>query len=601
MTTQHSSNLLTQPNIMIVDDNKNNRFAFESILEELDCQLFEAASGEAALELIIEHEFALVLLDVQMPQMDGFEVAKLLKKNKHTAKTAIIFVTAINKEQQYVRRGLEVGAIDYIFKPVDPVILRSKVSNALEQYKQNKAMEKELATLSLTQHDLSKDNTELTSLAKRDHLTGLYNRLSFKEILENTIKVARKSDILFALMFLDLDDFKPVNDQYGHDIGDALLKLVSHRISDVLRDSGGLSRRNDSGYLARLGGDEFAIILPTLPQAELAGKIAARVIDSLKEPFIINHHQIHVGVSIGIVIAQKNTSNSVKKLCPQADKAMYKAKQRGKHNYCYYTEAMEEAHQDYMVLEASLAKAIQNNEFHLVYQPIYDLKTQKTVAIEVLTRWQHPTLGEILPEKFIAIAENNNLMAELGQWIFNHGIESIASLPKTLRDTLWFCFNLSIKRFYKADFAETVTATINQYQIPATLLEFELKESALDLDDDMRTVLMQQLNSVGIKMSIDDFGTGDLSLKRLQALPLSSLKIDLPLTHSIGNNPEHEKMIISIIDVANTLRLRVIAEGIETETQLKFLQKNGCPYGQGFYFTKPMPFPALEKLLTKDV
>lgn len=321
--------------VLIVDDNERNRFAFKEILEELECKLLEADSGDTALMLAINEPLALILLDVQMPDMDGFEVAELLKSNKYTSNIPIVFVTAISKEQKHVRRGHELGAADYIVKPVDPVILQYKVSHYIDLYHQKHTIESKLTSLSESQEDLSQQNRELELLAKHDALTGLYNRLRFDEALTDTISVAKLNHFSFTLMYIDLDDFKQVNDQHGHDAGDQLLRQVSIRLRDVLRQSDYVSSNQSDYFISRLGGDEFSIILCKVSSQTDAEKIAARIIAVLQTPFQIGSQQVQIGGSVGIAM-YPHCGDIAELLCKHADEAMYQAKSNGKNNYCHY-------------------------------------------------------------------------------------------------------------------------------------------------------------------------------------------------------------------------------------------------------------------------
>lgn len=319
-------------NVLIVDDNEANLFAFEEALSDLNCNITVANSGQQALQLAVEKEFALILLDVQMPEMDGFEVATLLKKNKQTKKIPLIFVTAFSKDDQDVRRGLSVGAIDYILKPVDPIVLSSKVSVYIDQFLQNKKLQQQLEQLNQQQENLSKDNAELKVLAKYDQLTGLYNRLSFNELLADVMDITVQKKVHMALLYLDLDDFKAVNDNFGHAVGDELLRLAAFRMREVLRTSDVVLKNSDSAPIARLGGDEFAIILPDLNEPSNAEAIAQRLVEAFKKSFLINDGRHTVGVSIGVAVYPEAT-NTAKELCTKADEAMYAAKKAGKHAY----------------------------------------------------------------------------------------------------------------------------------------------------------------------------------------------------------------------------------------------------------------------------
>lgn len=321
----------SKPKVLIVDDNENNIFALKEILEDVVCETLEANSGDSALAISARTHLALILLDVQMPDMDGFEVAKLLKKNSTTRDIPIIFVTANSKTPEDVRQGHLVGAVDYIVKPIDPVILVSKVTIFLEQYAQKKSYETELDNLNQAKTELSESNNNLSKLATHDSLTKLYNRYGFELELQSKIKISKNKKTPLSLMYIDLDDFKNINDTYGHAAGDEVLKTVSARLFETLRSTETAFYKKDNITIARLGGDEFSIILPDLPSPESAGLIAERILESIKKPIIFNKNELPIGMSIGI--SHYNSELDSGELCKQADEAMYQAKKSGKNSY----------------------------------------------------------------------------------------------------------------------------------------------------------------------------------------------------------------------------------------------------------------------------
>lgn len=320
-----------KPKVLIVDDNENNIFALKEILNDVDCETLEANSGDLALAISAQTHLALILLDVQMPDMDGFEVAELLKGSKATKDIPIIFVTAKSKTADDVRQGHLVGAVDYIVKPIDPVILVSKVTIFLEQYTQKKSFENELKNLNNETTKLSESNSNLSKLATHDSLTGLYNRYGFELELQDKIKISQKNNSPLSLMYIDLDDFKTINDTRGHAAGDEILKAVSARLHETFRSTDTAFYKEDNIVISRLGGDEFSIILPNLPDPQSARLIAERILKSIQEPISIDNNDLTIGMSIGI--SHFNNDMKLDDLCKQADKAMYQAKKSGKNSY----------------------------------------------------------------------------------------------------------------------------------------------------------------------------------------------------------------------------------------------------------------------------
>lgn len=586
-------------NVLIVDDNERNRFAFIATLADLDCNLFEAQDGSEALKLVTEHNFALILLDVQMPDMDGFEVATLLKKHKHTKDIPIVFITALSKEQEHIRLGHSIGAVDYIVKPVDPLVLLNKVSVYLDYYFQKSMMKKQISNLSKLQSQLSQNNIHLEKLAKRDMLTGLLNRWSFDEVLKHTIKVAEDNKAKFSLLYMDLDDFKLVNDHHGHDVGDQLLKLASFRMREVLRSSDYYLPGGEDCLLARLGGDEFAIILSDVYAESVISVIADRLIAAFKSPLIINQLALRIGVSIGVVIYPEG-GETADVLCRHADSAMYKAKNLGKHRYHFYRFESEHDYQSSLVLESSIKGGIEDGDFYLLYQPIYELKSGKIVGAEALCRWNHPLLGVIMPDVFIPIAESSGLIVDLGRWVLKEVANTIKDLPKNLQEQLIFAVNVSMVQFYDKDFLKFVASLLKSTGIDGRMLEMEITETVISQDSFHYEGIIQQLKTMGIQLSIDDFGTGYSSLRRLHQLSISTLKVDRSFVAKVPHDEKNTKMTVSIIDLAKSLNLKIIAEGIEDKKQLEFLIEKNCPWGQGYYFSRPIPFKDFKKLLKRQ-
>jgi diguanylate cyclase len=596
MVSRRKTDASGPPKILVVDDDAKNRFAFRAVLEELECEVVEAESGNEALSLVTEQVFALILLDIQMPNMDGFEVANLIKSYKRAQDIPIIFVSAVSKTLDDIRHGHQIGAADYIVKPVDPTILASKVNLYLERFQMQKKLERKLTKLNTTKQNLSKDNAKLSTKASRDGLTGLHNRSSFENLIKEAIELARSADVSLAIMFMDLDDFKIVNDQHGHDAGDALLKAVSARIQDILRASDFFSDSDNPSSLARLGGDEFALVLCAIPRPEIANKIAERIVAAFKEPFIINKLELFVGISIGIA-TYPNAGKTPESLCKHADLAMYKAKKGGKLSYCLFTDEMEQTQLHQKILEDAVQGAIKNKDFSLVYQPIYDLVSKNIVGAELLCRWKHKTLGEILPDEFIPIAENAGLIVDLGHLIFELAIADIVLLSQSQQQTLWFAINVSIKQFYGNDFIDLLQSTLEKNALPSSAFEIEISETAFTEETMLYDKTINQLAASGVRISIDDFGTGNLSLNRLNTLSVSTLKIDQSIIEKIEHSKNDNNMLNTFLNLAKNMSLLVIAEGVETEKQLDFLKAHDCQYGQGFYFTEPLSFSDFKAIL----
>lgn len=588
------------PNILIVDDNPHNIFAMKSLLEHMPVKLYEALSGNEALDLLMQQEFALVLLDVQMPDMDGFEIAGLMRMNKRTKEIPIIFVTAISKEEQYIKKGLQIGAVDYLFKPVDPIILMSKVSVFINYYIQKKQMDHMVAKLNQSQNLLTKKNESLNHLARTDVLTGLENRLNFEEILERTIQSSKIDKKMFTLIFLDLDNFKYVNDAFGHDCGDILLKEVAERLKKVIRNREIVSHTRLNDYsISRLGGDEFAILLIDISDMEVAGKIANRIIESLAKPFVIQGNEAHISASIGIAYYPMN-GDTAELLMKHADVAMYQAKNAGKNQFQYFSEIIHKDQQYLFQVESFIKQALEKNEFYLVYQPILNLSTKELVAVEALCRWRNDVLGEVTPDVFIPIAEGTGLICQLGQWILQTAVLEMKHCYDLYHISLHCHVNLSTNQMLDNEFVSYVQSMMQMQLLKPESLTFELTETALMKNAQILGENLNTLSKLGFHISADDFGMGYSSLSRLVLLPISSLKIDKTFVQTITEQPQNESSIInSILELAKNLNLVTIAEGIETQEQFDFLLKHQCQYGQGYLLAKPMPADELHLYLQK--
>jgi|GEM_PF-140990 len=588
------------PKILIVDDDERNLLALETILKKTQADIVRSTSGEHALACLIQEEFALILLDVQMPGMDGFETATLLRQNNRLKKIPIIFVTAISKEERYIQKGHEVGAVDYLLKPIDPIILLSKVHVFLDYYIQDKKMQQLIDQLACAQDSLAQSNEELQKLARFDTVTGLANRRDFNDMLASTLAAAKKHRSLMAVLFLDLDNFKQVNDTYGHQAGDTLLKQVAARLGDSLRKGDLLQRTQDDNLVSRFGGDEFAIILSSIKEPKNIALVAQRIIDSLNQPFDLGHTiEASIGVSIGIA-CYPFAGETAEELCKNADMAMYQAKQAGKNTYRYFSEELNTAHLHHLIVEKGLREALKKQQFYLVYQPILSLETKKTVGVEVLCRCASKNLKNVSPQECVQMAEDTGLMPELGAWIFSTAVAEAESLLLPIDNQLSIHINLSTTQLHNDTFLKLIEQTYQQPGITPKNFIFELTETAIMSDTQLLTQQLTQIANYGSSISIDDFGTGYSSLTWLQQLPISSLKIDRVFVNDVATNTNNAAITRSVISLAKNLELTSIAEGIETKAELDFLKKHHCPMGQGYYFSKPLIVSDFAAYLKKE-
>jgi diguanylate cyclase (GGDEF)-like protein len=434
-----------------------------------------------------------------------------------------------------------------------------------------------------TGYDLMKTITERTqanlySLAHFDALTGLPNRLLFLDRLSQTMAQAHRNERLVAVMLLDLDRFKAINDTLGHTMGDLLLKSVAERLVGCVRED---------DTVARLGGDEFTIMLPEIHHIQGAATVAQKILDALAQPFFLDGHELFVGVSIGIVLYPFDEDLNV--LLRNADIAMYEAKQHGGNAYQFYTAEMNTATLERLSLEGALRRALARGEFELHYQPQVDLARGEIVGVEALLRWRHPDLGLLGPMEFIPLAEENGLIVPIGEWVLRTACAQVRAWQEAGLRPIRVAVNLSVRQFYQKDLVEIVARILEQTGVDSRYIEFEITESCLMQNTQAMVALLTELNRLGVRFSIDDFGTGYSSLAYLKRFPIDTLKIDRSFVCDIGTDPDDAAIVKAIIALAHSLEMRVVAEGVETPEQLHFLRTHGCDEIQGYLISRPLP------------
>lgn len=685
--------------ILIVDDKNENLVVLEKLLSSLPVTVIKALSGNEALSLMIEHEFMLVLLDVQMPNMSGYEVREVMSWDEKTKFIPVIFITANYADEQHKLKGYEYGAVDYLYKPIDEIILLSKIKVFLDLYEQklkykqlnqryqlifnaagegifgidtkkhivfinpaaetilgysvgqllNKPVfdilkeptieeeteEEKLWSLdkifSMCAHDKTFHNTDakfikndhtllpveftaaamhdhdenysglvfvfsdislrkiteeqLTNLALYDHLTELPNRLLFERTMNQTLARAKRNTTITALMFLDLDHFKDVNDQLGHDIGDLLLKAVSSRLLRCIRETDTVSR---------LGGDEFAIILDQISSMSDAANIAEKIIESLKRPFLLNGNDVFISTSIGIA-TYPLSGETVLSLTKNADIAMYQAKQTGRGHYCFFSNLMNEQIRFRLQIIHGLHYAIERNEFELYFQPKLDLVNRKIVGTEALLRWNHPILGLLHPADFMQVAEETGLIQKIGKWTLEEACRVNKAWQSAGYVKCSIAVNLSFHQLLQTDLVLIIENALKESGLENRYLEVELTETSLIASIEKLSQVLTTLHKMGLHIAIDDFGTGYSSLSHLKKLPIDSLKIDRSFVRDISSDSSDAAIVRAVITLAHGLGLIVIAEGVEHEAQFTFLQENGCDQVQGFLFSSPLKAKDMEE------
>ena len=441
---------------------------------------------------------------------------------------------------------------------------------------------------------------QLSHQALHDSLTTLPNRALFLDRLGQALKHSqRHKDYMFAVLFLDLDRFKVINDGLGHVIGDILLKAFGERLATSLRDGDTVAR--GGGTVARFGGDEFVLLLDNLNDVTDATIIAERIQELLKEPFRIEGNEVYTTVSIGIAVSAEGY-NAPEEFVRNADTAMYRAKAQGKARFAIFDTDMHEKAIARLELENDLRRAVDNEEFSVVYQPIIDLTTGKINALEALIRWKHPERGWVSPDEFIPVAEETGMIVPIGEFVARTACRQTRAWQITIRsaENLSISVNLSVKEFSKPNLFGQMRDMLVETGLDPRHLKIEITESAIMESIDFVTRTLKQLREMNIQLSIDDFGTGYSSLSYLHRFPMNNLKIDQAFIRDMMTTHESEQIVKTIVLLAKALEMDVIAEGIEEEVQRDLLRGIMCEYGQGYLFSKPLTAPDMEELLKKD-
>ncbi len=453
---------------------------------------------------------------------------------------------------------------------------------------------------------------EIRHLAFYDSLTSLPNRESFKERLGVALTESQKKSTIGAVLFMDIDEFKRINDTLGHGVGDELLKQLSGRLTSLMRQGDavglGVLQSSDestmnmqqcmksSDVVTRLGGDEFTVLLTDIKDEKSAGAVANRILQKISQSFNLDGHEVFVTSSIGIALFPQD-GNDVDKLLKHADTAMYHAKEMGKNNYQFYLKNMSSKIEHRLKLEGKLHQAINKNELLLYYQPQIDSKTNKIVAAEALVRWQQSELGLIMPDDFIPLAEETGQIFKIGEWVINEACTQNKKWQEVGYDPIRVAINLSGTQFMQEDLAEVIDVALKKSSLQPEYLELEITESMMMRNIDQTIRLIKQFTDMNIGVSVDDFGTGYSSLSYLKKFPLDSLKIDKSFVMDIPDDKDDMMITSAIISMAKSLNLYVIAEGVENQAQVDFLKEHQCDLMQGYHFSRPVPADEFEKLL----
>ncbi|PQZ94036.1 MULTISPECIES: bifunctional diguanylate cyclase/phosphodiesterase [Pseudomonas] len=674
--------------LLVVDDYPENLLSMRALLQREDWHVVTAGSGLEALDLLLQHEVDLVLLDVKMPGMDGFEVARLMRGSQRTRMTPIIFLSANAQSPAAVLEGYASGAIDYLFKPFDPHILKPKVQALLEHQRNRRALQRlshdlesarafnasvldnaaegilvvgedgviqyanpaisrllnattdelqgqeflgflqkphvpvwldsqmyasyrqtetwrlhdailrtgrgqqvpvalscaplpsEQKAMVVTVLDMSEVrhlHQQLEFQAVTDPLTGLLNRRGFYQAVENTLLRSERGEQSWVLLYLDLDGFKRVNDSLGHDAGDRVLRWVSDQLQGCL---------GSGDILGRMGGDEFTALLE-LEFPEQAAKISEKLIERVSVCQQVDGLDVVLGVSIGIATFP-DCGADLNGLLRAADIAMYEAKRAGRQQYRYYDQEMNGRARSRLMLEDSVRTAIQNKDFTLVYQPQIALDDGSLRGVEALLRWQHPSVGDVPPGLFLPLLEEARLISQLSTWIYQQAAAQRQAWCGTFDEDWVLSVSLSSNQFTMPNLVYQLQQVLERHGLQGRQLEVEISEDSLMSNLEESAKQLKLLREIGVRIALDDFGSGNCSLAHLRDLAFDTLKLDPQLVARLPGSPRDAAMARSIIELCGHFEVQVVAEGVQTPEQAQWLKANGCAFIQGPLASSPL-------------
>ena len=552
--------------VLVVDDDRTSRVVLAEGLRNGGCDVEEARDGLEALDICGRCMPDLIMMDAIMPGLDGFDLCQKIRSMPYGADIPILIITASESEES-VALAFSVAATDFINKPVNISVIQKRVNHLIAANKAERYMRQ---------------------LAYHDSLTGLPNRTNLMQHLQLVMDQSKVDNSMFAVLFLDLDDFKVVNDNMGHDVGDLLLKAVSERLRSYLRGQ---------DFIARLGGDEFTIVLQDVKSLCTVEAIAEKICKSFSQPFAFMRREILVTTSMGISVFP-NHGEEIADLLKYADSAMFSAK-NARDRFCFYESGMESAVSQRLEMQRDLRKALDHNELRLLYQPKVDCSDGSLLGAEALLRWQHPIRGLIGPDEFIAFAEEGDLIAEINNWVLKNGIKQLCNWAEN-DHKLTLSLNISLNAATLTELHSEILSLIQSHPLSADLLELEITENTLMSEPKLIGKELSKIRELGIKIALDDFGSGHSSLNHLKELPVDVLKIDRLFIRDIETDPSGCAIVKSIICLAEALNIATVAEGVETDEQKEILSDLGCDYFQGYLVSEPITCKQFEQRFLEE-
>lgn len=567
--------------VLVVDDQPEVRFLAAEALRQAGFAVIEADTGTAALAIVEESVPDAVLLDLVMPELDGYTVCREIRSRIETRRLPVLMMTGLDDEES-IERAYAAGATDFISKPFRRFILIQRINAMLRA---------------------QSTEEKLHQMAYFDSVTGLANRTSFKHQLSYSMAFAKRHKRQLSVLSLDLDDFKRINDTLGHEVGDAVLKLVATRLQECIRDTDILEKietANGQGeFAARMGGDEFIILLSEIHSKHDTVVVAQRVLECLSQSMTLAGYEVFITPSIGIAIYPDDALDE-ETLLRNADSAMYAAKRAGKNSFRIYDDAMNSAALQRLSMDNELRHAIEQDELTLNYQPQIDAVSGQICGIEALLRWQNDRLGAVSPFEFIPIAEENGLIIPIGEWVLRTACAQAKSWQRQGLPVERMSVNISVPQFIQPTFVDLVKYILTKTGLEPKYLELEITESLLAKDVDLAINSLRELKTVGVQLAIDDFGTGYSSLSYLKRFPIDRLKIDRSFVNEITSDPDDAAIATAVTAMAKSMSLGVIAEGVETEGQLNLLLNIGCREMQGYYFSRPLSIDDMSCFLKRN-